>query len=246
MRAVTIGNAILYCGDCREILPLIKNVDAVVTDPPYGLNEAAGKNKSRSSLAKAKDYGSKNWDNNPVDFELIASALAKGKYSILFGGNYYPMPPSSCWLVWDKVNGKSDFADCELAWTNLPGAVRLLRFMWHGMMQGKSESEGHVQQGNKTLNELRYHPTQKPVPVMSWCIKRLPLSAETILDPFMGSGTTGVAALKLGRKFIGIELDPHYFDVACERVEDAMRSVGLLNICATSKQKHEQGSLLWS
>ena len=242
MRVEQIGNATLYFGDCRKILPSLEGVDAVVTDPPYGIGEAAGKNKSRSKISVSSNYASKSWDDSPIDTDLLNTVIGKGKYAVVFGGNYYPMPPSSCWLVWDKVNGQSDFADCELAWTNLPGAVRLLRFMWHGMMQGKSELEGHLQQGNKKLNEPRYHPTQKPIPVMSWCIKRLPAQCETILDPFMGSGTTGVAAVGLGKKFIGIELDPEYFDIACQRIEKAVHSRSLLSF-ATEPPRPQQAGL---
>lgn len=135
------------------------------------------------------------------------------KWCIIFGGNYYNLPPSSCWLVWDKINGKSDFADCELAWTNLPKAVRLIRFMWNGIFRDGKERRGD-------------HPTQKPLKVMAWAIQHCP-QADLVLDPFMGSGTTGVACMNLGRKFIGIELERKYFDIACERIEQAQRQVPL-------------------
>lgn len=117
------------------------------------------------------------------------------------------MPPTSCWLVWDKLNGTNDFADCELAWTNWPKAVRRLQWRWNGM----------IRQGN----EERFHPTQKPLEVMKWMIDLCPVS-DTILDPFMGSGTTGVAAIQMGRKFIGIEREPKYFDIACQRIQQAV------------------------
>lgn len=225
MRVEKIGNASLYLADCR---------------PPYGIGEAAGKNKSRSKLVASKDYTAKQWDDAPIDADLLNQVIAKGKHAIVFGGNYYCVPPSSCWLVWDKVNGESSFADCELAWTNLPGAVRLLRFMWHGMMQGKSETEGHLQQGNKKLNEKRYHPTQKPLPVMTWCLKRLPERCETVLDPFMGSGTTGVAAVGLGKPFIGIEKEPEYFDIACRRIEEAYQKRSLLALCGNAQSNSQE------
>jgi len=204
-----IGNATLYLGDCRDILPTLQPVDAVVTDPPYGIGEAAGKNKSRTNLAQARDYGDEEWDNQPVPAELMATVLAKGRWCVVFGGNYYTMPPSSCWLVWDKENGDNDFADCELAWTNFPKAVRRIRYMWNGMLRANNEPRGD-------------HPTQKPVGVMEWAIGHVP-TAQTILDPFMGSGTTGVAAMRLGRIFIGIEKSARYFSIACKRIEDAQR-----------------------
>ena len=154
MRVETIGNAMLYLGDCRDILQALAPVDLVLTDPPYGIGEAAGKNKSRGKAAVARDYGYSDWDDAPPADALIDEIRSKGKASILFGGNYFTLPPSSCWLVWDKDN-TGDFADCELAWTNLPQAVRKFRFRWNGMLQE-----------NMGAKELREHPTQKPVPVM--------------------------------------------------------------------------------
>lgn len=212
-RVETIGAATLYLGDCRDVLPTIGAVDAVVTDPPYGIGEAAGKNTSRTNLAPAKDYGNASWDDRPVSDDLLQTVIAKGSKAIIFGGNYYVMPATSCWLVWDKEN-TGDFADCELAWTNLDKAVRRIRFMWNGMLRANGEQRGD-------------HPTQKPIGVMKWCIGHLPPTAQTILDPFMGSGTTGVAAVQMGRKFIGIEREPAYFDIACRRIEQAQRQADL-------------------
>src|SRR5688572_23084323 len=125
-----IGLATLYLGDCRDILPTLGKVDAVVTDPPYGIGEAAGKAKKRTfdparwPGGAPRDYGDDNWDNEPIDAETIAKLLEKARFSVIFGGNYYALPPTNCWLVWDKENGDTDFADCELAWTNIPKAVR--------------------------------------------------------------------------------------------------------------------------
>lgn len=209
-KPVIIGNATLYLGDCRDILPTLGKVDAVVTDPPYGIGEAAGKAKTRGKLAKAIDYGDDDWDDQPIDSDLIASVRSAGRWQIIFGGNYYDCPATSCWLVWDKENGANDFADCELAWTNLPKAVRRIRYMWNGMLRANGEERGD-------------HPTQKPIGVMKWAIGHLPEPNETILDPFMGSGTTGVAAVQMGKQFIGIEREPKYFDIACKRIEDAQR-----------------------
>ena len=204
---VEIGNATLYLGDCAEVLSIIDRVDAVVTDPPYGINENSKKVASRGNMAAPKDYGDFDWDKAPPPDELIELIRTKGKYQAFFGGNYFTLPPTSCWLVWDKLNGDNDFADCELAWTNWPKAVRRLQWRWNGM----------IRQGN----EQRYHPTQKPLEVMKWVIELCPKS-DTILDPFMGSGTTGVAAIQMGRKFIGIEREPKYFDIACKRIQQAV------------------------
>jgi len=210
MRVEQIGDATLYLGDCLEILPTLEKVDAVVTDPPYGIGEAAGKNASRGKLAVAKDFGNDSWDDEPIDAELIQLVRDAGKWAVIFGGNYYALPPAKCWLVWDKENGDSDFADCELAWTNLPKAVRRIRYMWNGMLRANGEARGD-------------HPTQKPIGVMAWAINHVPAPCQTILDPFMGSGTTGVAAANLQRTFIGIEREPKYFDIACTRIENAQR-----------------------
>ncbi len=216
---VIIGDCTLYLSDCLHILPTLGKVDAVVTDPPYGIGEAAGKAKTRTSGLSSKlrspqvyrmDYGDEDWDNEPISDELMSAIRSAGKWNIIFGGNYYNLPPAKCWLIWDKLNGETDFADCEMAWTNLPKAVRRIQYLWNGCMRANRE----VRHG---------HPTQKPLGVMEWCISHIPPPCDLILDPFMGSGTTGVACVKLGRKFIGIEREERYFEIACKRIEDAYK-----------------------
>lgn len=228
-RIEVIGDAVLIQADCRDVLPTLGKVDAVVTDPPYGLGEAAGANKSRSKLAVAKDYGCSDWDDKPIDATLLRMVRDAGRWQIIFGGNYYECPPTICWLVWDKKNGANDFADCELAWTNLPKAVRRIVWEWNGFIR-KGEMSRKAGQWS-----LRNHPTEKPVGVMEWCIGHLPEPSEIILDPFMGSGTTGVAAVQMGRRFIGIEREPKYFDIACKRIEDAQRQGRLFDEPAPPK-----------
>ena len=201
-RKEVIGDCTLYLGDCLEVMPLLGKVDAVLTDPPYGIGMDGGK-------VGRSEYEKKGWDKVAADVGWIVST---GCPAILWGGNYFEVPPSEKWLVWDKKNDPTTFADCELAWTNVDGAVRVFRWLWSGPYQQKREQ--------------RWHPTQKPVALMEWCLGFLP-DAETILDPFMGSGTTLVACAKLGRKGIGIELDPDYFDIACKRVEEAYRQPDL-------------------
>lgn len=210
MRVEKIGDATLYLGDCGNILPTLSPHDAMVTDPPYGIGEADGKNISRRGLARARDYGHDDWDDSPISDDLMMVAIRSAKWAIIFGGNYYSMPPSSCWLVWDKCNGANDFADCELAWTNLKKAVRLIRFPWSGFIMGGGEKRGD-------------HPTQKPVTVMTWALNHLPLGVHTVVDPFMGSGTTGVSCARLGCSFTGIEKEQKYFDAACRRIEAEYR-----------------------
>lgn len=210
-RREVIGDCVLYQGDCMEILPKLGKVDAVVTDPPYGIgyDEAAHKVsgfQGGGMKAKKGVYAATNWDTAPPAKKVINLMLEISESQIVFGGNYFHLPPSRCWLVWDKkTNG--GFADCELAWTNLDKPVRKIEHMWNGMLRAGGEARNA-------------HPTQKPLGVMSWCLTHVP-QAKTILDPFMGSGTTGVACVKAGRKFIGIEREPSYFDIACERIRKA-------------------------
>lgn len=220
MKKEIIGDCTLYLGDCLEILPTLGKVDAVVTDPPYGIKENAHRIASRGKLAKTIDYGNFDWDNEPASKQQIDACIAAGNHAIIFGGNYFHLPPSRCWLVWDKQNS-GNFADCELAWTNLNKSVRRIYWQWNGFIR-----KGEMNKTGKGVS-YRVHPTQKPVEVMKWCIDHLPEGCSTILDPFMGSGTTGVACSKMGRKFIGIEIEPKYFDIACRRIEDAYRQPDL-------------------
>jgi DNA modification methylase len=204
----------LILGDCREVLPTLGKFDAVVTDPPYGIGADStmhkqGGTKYGTAAAAKSQYRDTEWDVKPVPTDLMILVQSAAKWNIIFGGNYYSFPASTCWLVWDKeTNG--GFADCELAWTNLPSAVRRIKWMWNGMLRkGNEAREGH--------------PTQKPVEVMRWAIGQLPEPSLSILDPFMGSGTTGMAAVKAGKQFTGIEIDPIYFDLACQRISRALR-----------------------
>lgn len=199
---VIIGRATLYLGDCREVLPALEPADAIVTDPPYGIG--AGKmsfGKWRTSRMPDED-----WDDTAADLRPL---LALERPSVIFGGNYYLLPPARCFLVWNKGAGfrGRDFAECEMAWTNFDAVARV--FTYDPLAGGDYRD--------------KQHPTQKPVAVMKWAISHVPPPAETILDPFMGSGSTGVAAVQMGRSFIGIEREQHYFDVACHRLEQAQR-----------------------
>ncbi len=198
----------IYLADSSDILSSLPSVDLVLTDPPYGIGQSSAKNRGRGNLASTKDYGSESWDHKPIDKTLIDITINKGTNCILFGGNYYSMQPCSCWLVWDKDNQGNVFADCELAWTNLPGPVRLIRWQWQGFLQ--------------KIKQDRYHPTQKPIQIMQWCIlqadKKTARKNMSILDPFMGSGTTLVAAKNLGRQAIGIEMSERYCEIAAKRL----------------------------
>jgi site-specific DNA-methyltransferase (adenine-specific) len=204
--AVKIGNATLYCGDCTDILPTLGKVDAVITDPPYGIGAGAKAFKNGTRKGDV-EYSYGEWDSSTPEVELLDMALGKAAVSILWGGNYFVLPPSKCWLVWDKCTGENSYADAELAWSNIDKPVKLIRKSWVG--------------ANAKDTPVRLHPTQKPVEVMAWRIEQAG-NPQTILDPFMGSGTTGVAAVQMGRQFIGIEREPKYFDIACKRIEQAV------------------------
>jgi len=199
-------------GDCREIVPTLGKFDLLLTDPPYGLGEAAGKNKSRSVLAHSVDYGNDTWDTKPAEWNTISRLIGVAKNACVFGGNFYPVPSSSAWLIWDKENGANDFADCELAWTNYGCAVRLKRHRWHGMLRKN--------------NETRQHPTQKPLDVMVWAISLCPGEPQTILDPFAGSCTTARAAKDLGRKCVCIEREEKYCEIGAERMRQEVFDFG--------------------
>lgn len=201
--------AVLIRGDCMDILRELPDgcVDAVVTDPPYGIGIAKRGTVGTSKAGKVKDYGCSDWDNVPCSPEAISHMRRVAKWQIVFGGNFFDVVPSSCWLVWDKLN-TGDFADCELAWTNLPKAVRRIQYRWNGMIRDGDDK--------------RVHPTQKPEAVMRWCLSHLPPDCDVILDPFMGSGTTGVACIQTGRRFIGIEIDERYYAIAKRRIDEAI------------------------
>ena len=213
-RVEVIGGQTLIEADCLEVMPLLGRFDAVVTDPPYGIGVdramAAGSGtKYGKSAAAKRQYVSKGWDDQPIGDDHLSLIHAASNNAIIFGGNYFNLPPSRCWLVWDKRNGTNAFADCELAWTNLDMPVRRIEWMWNGMLrQGQEERNGH--------------PTQKPLAVMEWCLGFLP-KAQTILDPFAGSGTTAVACQRVGKHSTCIERDPDYFEVMCKRVDEATR-----------------------
>jgi DNA modification methylase len=206
-REVVIGDCRLLLGDMDDVLPSIGTFDLCLTDPPYGIDAAARGTIGTSKAAPVKDYGASDWDETPASPEQIKLIQAHSLHQIIFGGNYFDLPPSSCWLVWDKQNS-GDFADCELAWTNLQKAVRRIYWRWNGMIRKGSD--------------IREHPTQKPVGVMEWCLEHVP-AAKTVVDPFAGSGTTGVACVRRGLAFTGIERHEPYFDIMCRRIEAAQK-----------------------
>jgi DNA modification methylase len=196
----------IYHGDCREVLPDLPKVNLVLTDPPYGIGRATRGFNIGTKGAMKRDYGVVDWDVAAPSSELLHSIIGQSEQAIIFGGNYFALPPSSCWLVWDKDNtGKA--ADCELAWTNLPGAVRKFKWLWNGLIQ---EHDGR-------LKELRQHPTQKPLVLMRWCLS-IAKFPKSVMDPFMGSGTTLLACKSDGCACVGIEREERYCEIAVNRL----------------------------
>jgi len=197
----------IYHGDCREVVPTLSGIDAVVTDPPYGI---AGKWKGGFSTAhgwgRAGQMANKRneWDTEPPSKETIDLMLSTGSQHIIWGGNYFQLPVSRCWLVWNKPERGFSLAECELAWTDFDNVARVYDCC-------RSEPD-------------RVHPTQKPLALMSWCINK---TDGSILDPFMGSGTTLVAAKLQGRRAIGIEIEERYCEIAAKRLaQNSLFSMG--------------------
>lgn len=214
-----IGDATLYLGDCLEILPTLGQVDAVVTDPPYGIGYVKGSGGRTGAYRGSKENCGRNTapivgDDRPFDpIPWLAY-----RNVLMWGANHFVRRiPEGCgrWLAWNKLDDMEpfdDFSDVEFAWHSLGKASRICNFKWKGGIARVKAGE----------DKTRDHPTQKPVGLMLWCLNQIG-AAETILDPFMGSGTTGVACVKMGRKFIGVEIEPKYFDIACRRIEEAQR-----------------------
>ena len=190
-----------------RVLPLLGKTDLLLTDPPYGINAYGNGTMGGGVLAKQSKFKPTEWDKQPPEKWVLEMLISKTANQIIWGGNYFGLPPSNCWLVWDKDNGENNFADCELAWTSFQTAVRYFKWKWQGMLQEDMKNK-----------EVRVHPTQKPLALMEWCIKNYSEERQTILDPYAGSGTTLVAAKRLGRFAIGIEREQSYVDKIIDRL----------------------------
>ena len=204
--------------DCLEYMRTLpdKAFQLAIADPPYGI-DADRSQKQRAGIqaghaaAPSKDYGNSEWDSKAPDKEWFDELRRISRHQIIWGANHFisriPID-SSCWIVWDKDNGENTYADCELAWTSFPTAVRRLRYKWHGMLQE-----------NMAQKEERIHPTQKPVALYAWLLKNYAKPGDRIFDPMMGSQSSRIAAYKMGFDYVGCELDKEYFDKGCERFD---------------------------
>jgi len=219
--------------DCIQVMKRYpdKFFDIAVVDPPYGIKEAAGKNASRNKgfgkgnskskkITFSKDYGHKDWDNEPASVDYFIELKRVSKNQIIWGANHFieriPNANSSSWIVWDKDNGESDFADAELAWTSFSKAVRMYKFRWNGLLQQDMKNK-----------ELRIHPTQKPVGLYNWIFHKYAESGQKILDTHLGSGSSRIAAHKAGLSFVGCEIDKDYFDAQEKRFKEFVSQLRL-------------------
>jgi len=214
-QARIIGGQLLIQGDCRDVMAALPKVHAVLTDPPYGIKRDRGMGGggfgltgSRTNVLRRYEGG---WDAERPAPKIIHDMCLIAGQAIIWGGQFFAdiLPVQGKWLFWDKCQTMPSYGDGELAWTNLNGdAVKKFTYSGNGLMAKEKD---------------RQHPTQKPVALMEWCLGFL-TDARTILDPFMGSGTTLVACQRLGRNGIGIELDPDYYEIACRRVQEVVNS----------------------
>lgn len=201
----------LYNEDCRKVVPYLNTHSLLLTDPPYGIAKLTKMTAHYISLPNGKRewtaaVDNSAWDSAPPPQWLLDQLIDKCYNAIIFGGNYYRLPPARCWLVWDKgVGEEAYYAHCELAWTNLPTTVKKIRCLWSGMMR-----EG---------KEVKYHPAQKPLRVMIWAMEKRSMLTKGVLDPFAGCGTTLVAAKMKGVKATGIEINQKYCDIIIKRLQ---------------------------
>jgi site-specific DNA-methyltransferase (adenine-specific) len=215
---IKLGKAELHNADCMELMAQYPDgyFELAIVDPPYGIGESGKTNKSRGKLAIAKDYKSfAGDDKKPPSKDYFLELNRISKNQIIWGANHFasnlPNPSSSCWIVWDKITGESDFADSELAYTSFKTAVRNFRFQWSGMLQGDMKNKEH-----------RIHPTQKPVKLYEWLLSNYAKQGDKILDTHLGSMSSVIACHNLGFEIVGSELDADYFQAGVERVKKAM------------------------
>jgi site-specific DNA-methyltransferase (adenine-specific) len=245
-RKELIGDAVLYLGDSLEIMPEIpdKEFQLAIVDPPYfdGPNKLGyyGARESSCGVFRGDFKKIGKWN---VPEQQFFDDLSRISYDqIAWGINYFPIKHLGTGrIVWDKCNENSTFSDCEIAFCSKIDHVKKFTFMWNGMLQGKSISEGSLAQGNKKLNEERTHPTQKPVALYRWLLKNYAKEGDHILDTHGGSMSSVIACLEMGFKITCIEIDEDYFNAGCERVRQAQRQGKLFT---PPKPKPEQGSLL--
>ena len=208
-----LGGLEITCEDCMDLMRRYpdKHFDLAIVDPPYGINAAADKRGGKqhgAAAAPSKSYGAKTWDVAIPPTEYFAELRRVSRHQIIWGGNYFPLAPSRCWVVWDKLNGDNGYADCELAWASFDKAVRKFEFRWAGMLQG-----------NMAEKEERIHPTQKPVALYRWLLEKYAVPGQRILDTHLGSGSIAIAAHYFGAHLTACEIDADYYAAAMARIK---------------------------
>ncbi len=217
-----LGNIKLYNADCMEVMKTFKDkqFSLAIIDPPYGIGEDGGKNHSRSRIATSKNYKAYSGnDKEPPSADYFKELFRISKNQIVWGANHYisRLPfDSSCWIVWDKDNGATDFADCELAYTSFNTAVRKFKWRWQGMLQ----------QNMKNKQE-RIHPNEKPVQLYKWLLQNYAKEGDTILDTHFGSLSIGIACHDMKFDLTAIELDKDYYEQAKQRLINHQKQLTL-------------------
>jgi site-specific DNA-methyltransferase (adenine-specific) len=216
----------LIHGDCMDYMRSLPDnaFELAIVDPPYGIGENGDRNKSRTKLAVAQDYKPfAGGDISAPEQKYFLELFRVSKNQIVWGANHFadrlPSAASSCWIVWDKLTGKSDFADCELAFTSFKTAVRKFSFQWSGMLQGDMKNK-----------ERRIHPTQKPIKLYDWLLSNYAKPGDRILDTHLGSGSSAIAAHYAGHDFVGIELDADYYEAAKKRFNEATKQMDIFKV----------------
>lgn len=226
-----------YNMDCMQGMKEFpdKYFDLAIVDPPYGRKEHGGRNRSGyvrqknggKIFVKDGQYENRKWDNEPPSEEYFNELMRVSKNQIIFGCNYFDYPLIGGRIVWDKCNDGSDQSDAEIAYCSMNDRIDIFRYMWRGMFQGKSITEGTTQQGNKRLNEKRIHPTQKPIALYEWLLSKYAKPNDIILDTHVGSASSLIACYNTNHKFVGFELDEYYYKVSKQRLDTEMAQMRL-------------------
>lgn len=223
----------LYNIDCMDGMKLIpdKYFDLAIVDPPYfnGPNKRMyyGRNINKLPVRKRFYEPIESWDIPSKEYFEELKRVSKNQ--IVWGINYFDCYLGPGLIIWDKVNGESTFSDCEVAYCSMHNKTKMFRYMWNGMMQGKSISEGHIMQGDKSKNEVRIHPTQKPVNLYKWTLLNYAKPGDKILDTHVGSASSLVACYEMGYEFLGFEKDKNMFNLANKRLSDVMNQINFFN-----------------
>lgn len=211
-----------YNMDCMQGMKLFpdKYFDLAIVDPPYfdGPNKRGFYGKKVSPIGVSR-HSEKIMSWDIPDNKYFEELIRVSKNQIIWGCNYFNYKFGPGRIVWDKCNDKTDFSDCEIAYCSIFDSVRIFRYMWNGMFQGKSINEGTVQQGNKRLNERRIHPTQKPVALYEWILSKYSNQEDIILDTHVGSASSLIACHRMRHKYVGFEIDKHYYELSKSRLD---------------------------